>query len=532
MNKIIIAMIFIMVFISSMFSLNSVYGEEVAERIIEIDRYGFVYVVDSLPVGEGVAEIGFPREYLQNLVDYYSPNAKVEMRLESEIFWLRVSSDHPSKNIKLITVFGDLLKRSGTETFMLDFSLNPLTREDLKKINLRIVLPNGSIIDKISPETIKIREDGISALGELSIDTSKVNNLKVEFKVGEISLIKPLTIYLHLDLSSNQAEYTIKLNLRDGKTLGGFDFILPNGSKLIETKDLLRKLSNSYDESLGRLHISFGGDLNVGESQTVIIKFNPPENTLYKIGEDRITIYPRLPFNLSTPDFRVSIILPSMEYTSSDPEPIEIKRVYPEKTLLTFTLGIVSPLTEDLKNFEIMVKRIPSVFSFIQYMLGASIIILIIGILTYSLRPAVKPLLKDYGEKARKLIEEVEGLIGSCRVIGDLIDSRKIFDKGYVRPRLLEVRSDVSKRISRITSISLDLKKANPEIVDIVDSLVQTSKIIERSVEDLWAQTHKYLTGSIGRKIFTTQVEDNYKTILKNSEKAVRELEALRKMIT
>lgn len=532
MKKILVTIIFIMILFMYTSHPNIVLGEKEAERIIEIDRYGFIYVIDTLPALGGSIEIGFPRELLRNLVDYYSPDGRVEMNIEDEAFWFRVYSNQSSYSMKLITIFGDLLGKSGADSFSLEFPLNPLTREDLKQIKLRMFLPDWSNISEVYPEAIKIGGDGVTAVGELSLDTTKVNNLQMEFNIGEISSIRPVNIHLKLDLSSNQAEYMVKLNLRDGRTIDGFDFILLNGSRLIETEDLLRKLSNSYDENSGRLRVYFGRVLNVGESQTVIIRFNPPENTFYSLGEDSIIVYPHLPFNISTPDYRVNVILPSMEYISSNIEPIEVKRIYPEKTSITFTLGMLSPLTEDTKSFKIEVKRTLSLSSFIPYVLGASLTIFIVGILVYSLRPVFKPPLREYEEKARKLIEDVEGLIRSCNLVGDLITSRKILDKGYVRPRILEIRNDVSKYISRISSISIDLKKTVPEASDKIDILTNTSKMIEQSIEQLWMMVHKYLSGSMGRKVFDKQVEDVYKNILKNSEKMVRELEALRRSLT
>jgi len=506
--------------------------EPALERLIEVDRHGFLYVIDNIPLNDGYVEVGFPRQLLSSLVDYYTLDGSIELKIEGQVFWLKVSPKQSSSSVKLITIFGDLVKRSGTETFKVEFPANPVTRENLENINLRIILPEGSNISKILPSTFEIGENNLEAQGTLSIDTTQVHNLQLEFAVGEISLLKPIYTYLTLDLSTKQAEYNVKLTLRDGNTIDSFYFNLPNGSRVLETRDYLKKLSNSYDEQTGKLRVSFDRTLKAGESQTIIIKFEPPENFFYKVGEESLSVSPYLPFNLSTPDYRVSIILPSMEYVSSSLDPIEVKKIYPEKTLLTFSLGTASPLTMDFKKLDVIVRPVPSMFSFIPYMLGLSIIVLIIGVLTHSLKPAFKPSLKEYEEKARKLIDEVEGLVSSCRVIAELVTSKKILDKGYVRPRILEVRNDVARHVSRIASFSVDLKKTYPDTVDKIDSLIVTSRMIQESIEHLWTQTHRYLTGSIAKTLFTKQVEEDYRNITKYLDRLVKEGESLRKLLS
>lgn len=507
-------------------------NEHALERLIEVDRYGFLYVIDNIPLDGGYAEVGFPKQLLSNLVDYYALDGSIELKVEEQIFWLKVSPRQSSSSVKLTTTFGDLVKRSGAENFRIEFPANPVTRKNLENVNVRIILPEGSNISKISPSTIEVKENNIEAQGMLSIDTTQVHNLQLEFAVGEISLLKPIYTYLTLDLSTKQAEYNVKLTLRDGKTIDSFHFNLPNGSRVLETRDHLKKLSNSYDEQTGKLRVSLDRKLNVGESQTIIIRFEPPENFFYKIEEGSILISPYLPFNLSTPDYRVSVILPSMEYVSSSLDPIEVKKIYPEKTLLTFSLGVASPPTIDLRKLNVIVKHAPSMFSLIPYMLGVSIIVMIFSVLAYSLKPVFKPSLKEYEERARKLIDEVEGLASSCRVIGELVTSKKILDKGYVRPRILGVRNDVARHVSRIASYSVDLKKAYPEAVDRIDSLMVTSRMIQESIEHLWTQIHRYLTGAIAKTLFTRQVEEDYKSILKHLDKLVKEGELLRKTLS
>ena len=507
-------------------------NEHALERLIEVDRYGFLYVIDNIPLDGGYAEVGFPKQLLSNLIEYYTFDGSIELKIEGQIFWLKVSPRQSSSSVKLITIFGDLVKRSGAENFKIEFPANPVTRKDLENVNVRIIVPEGSNISKISPSTIEVKENNIEALGMLSTDTTQVHNLQLEFAVGEVSLLKPVYTYLTLDLSTKQAEYNVKLTLRDGKTIDSFYFNLPNGSKVLETRDHLKKLSSSYDEQTGKLRVSLDRKLNVGESQTIIIRFKPPENFFYKIEEGSILISPYLPFNLSTPDCRVSVVLPSMEYVSSSLDPIEVKKIYPEKTLLTFSLGVASPLTIDLKKLNVIVKPLPSIFSFIPYMLGVSMIVMIFGVLAYSLKPVFKPSLKEYEERARKLIDEVEELVSSCRVLGELITSKKILDKGYVRPRILGIRNDVARHVSKIASYSVDLKKAYPEAVGSIDSLMVTSKMIQESIEHLWTQTHRYLTGVIAKALFNRQVEENYKSLLKYLDKLVKEGELLRKVLS
>ncbi|MEM3619822.1 MAG: hypothetical protein QXP92_04920 [Nitrososphaerota archaeon] len=527
-------LLLIMILVISLFSAFycGVMGEEVVERLIEVDKYGFVYVVDKIPVKNGYIEVGFPRVYLVNLVDYYSPDGSIELKVEDQVFWLKVTSVSPSTSIRLISIFGDLPDRSGEETFKIRFPANPLTRENLEKVNVKIVLPEESNITKISPKTVKVSEKSTEAYGEISGDTTQALDIDLEFEIGKISLVKPAVTYLTLDLSTRQAEYTVKLSLRDGKTIDSFYFNLPNGSRLLEVRDYLKKLSNSYDENTGKLRVSFDRTLRIGESQTVIIRFEPPADFFYKVSGNAMTVSSYLPFNLSVQDYRVSIVLPSMEYVSSDLEPIEIKKIYPEKTLLTFYLGIVSPLNVESKKFNVVIERVPSLFSLIPYILGISIIVLVIGTIMYSQKTIFKPSLKEYEETAKKLLEEVDGLMATCKAIGELIDAKKILDKGYVRPRILEIRNSVARYVGRIASHSVDLKKTYPDIAEKIDSLTTTSRLILEAVEYLWTQTHRYLTGSIAKPLFIKQAEEKNKEILKYLDKLVSDVESLKKATT
>lgn len=505
--------------------------ELVLERLIEIDKYGFVYVVDRIPVKDEHLEVGFPRQLLTSLVDYYTPDGEIELEIENQAFWLKITPTQPSSSVKLVTIFGDLVKRSGAETFKIEFPLNPITRKNFENIDVKIILPYQSNISKVLPTTMEVSMNNREASGRLSMDTTQIQNLQLEFDVGEISILKPLHTDLTLDLSSREAEYNIKLSLIDGKTINGFSFKLHNGSRLLETRDQLKKLSSNYDENTGVLRVSFDRTLNVGESQTVIIKFKPPEGFFNFEGE-HLLIPLHLPFNLSTPDYRVNIILPSMEYASSNVEPIQVKKVYPEKTYLTFHLGIVSPLTIEHKILDVTVKRGTGIFSLIPVILGASSIVLTAGVLTHFLRPVLKPPVKRYEEKALKLVEEVEGLISSCNIIGELIASKKIVDKGHIRQRMLEVRNNITRYMNRITGYSMDLRKTYPELEKRLESLTDISRKISGSVEQLWTRTYKYLAGSTGKKLFAKQVEEIYKDILKQLDALSNELEILRKELS
>ncbi len=515
---------------SSSFFLVDAEEKAVLERLIEVDRYGFIYVVDTVPVEAGYVEVGFPRQLLPSLVDYYTPNGNIELKIEDQIFWLKITPTQAATSVRLTTIFGDMLKRSSAETFKVEFSLNPITRKNLEILDIKIILPERSNISKVSPKAIKVNENNIEASGRLSIDTTQIQNLELEFNIGEISIVKPLYTYLTLDLSSNEAEYNIKLSLIDGNTINSFSLNLPNGSSVLETRDQLRKLSSSYDEKKSILRVSFDRSLNVGESQTVIIRFKPPDG-FFKLEGDRLSISPYLPFNLSTPDYRIRMILPSIEYVSSNIEPVQVKKIYPEKTYLTFYLGIVSPLTFEEKTLEVTVKQTPNIFSFIPIMLGVSSIIFFAGVLIYFLRPVFKPSIKEHEEKAFKLIGEVEELISSCNIVSELIASKKILDKGYVRERMLEVRNNIARNVGRIMSYSTDLRKTYPELEKSIESLTEFSRRVNESAEQLWTQTHRYLTGSIGKTLFTKQVDETYKNILKNLDILTKELEHLRKSL-
>lgn len=508
-----------------------IYGDEqIAARLIEIDKYGFVYVVDTVPRTGDSTDIGFPRHLLTNLVDYYSPDGEVELVVEREYFWLRVHAS-AGANITLKTIFGDVIRRGMEDTFTLNFPLNPLTREDLGRIYARVILPRGCDVREASPEFLEVRKDGREALGSGEVDTTTFNPLTVTYGMGDMRLLKPTTVELNLDLASGEAEYRVRFSLRGGRDLDGIGFTLPPGSELIETRDQLRRISRSYEEESGRLHVTFGQSLELGEAQTVIIRFKPPEGSIYELEDGVLTVHPLLPMNLSTPFYRLTVTVAAAEYLGSEPQPAELIRLYPERLRLAYNLGILSPLTAEERSIRVELKPVASRFAALPYLWGLALAVLVVGAVLSVSKLRITARVAEEEKKLGELVEEAEGVFAACQRIADLIATKRILDKGYIRPRLLELRSSVRRHGGRVAHLSAELRKLLPELSGPISSAAEASREIERDVESLWSRTHRYLTGSMGRSAFSKQAEEHYKRIREHHRRLSDALEKLRQKL-
>ena len=529
-NTLIIILMFLVV-ISAVYEGSVVHAEESLERLIEIDRYGFTYVVDrvSIPDSRDYVEIGFPKNLIQNLVDFYSPSGKLELIIEDQFFWIKVSGK--GGEIILKTIFGDMLQLADVDNFKLTFPLNPVTREDLGGVKVTLTVPSGSSIVRFSSRDLEIGEEKMNISGTVSLDTTKTQNLEVVFSKGSMSLLRiPLT-QVKLDLESGEVEYVVKMNLREGSTLDSFTFNLPEGSKFIEARDQLRKLQANFNGENNELRVSFDRVLQISEIQTISVRFKPPAETFYKLENSKLTIKPILLFNLSTPSYELIVVLRSMEYISSNLEPYRIVKEYPEKTLLYFNLGITSPLTISQRIIEIDVKQFFSFYSAAPYLAASSLIILIIGILLYRTTLVVKPLPTEQLEKIKKFIELTETMLSLYMILEELISSRKILERSYIRTRLLEIKNSTSRNMLKILSLSTDIKKTTSIDVSRIDKIVGGLRDFEKMVENMWSLCQKYLSGSVGKATYLDSIEKMQNEFRKNVKEISEEIEILKKTL-
>lgn len=502
-----------------------------ARRLIEVDEYGFVYVVDDVPAADGSAEIGFPRELLTQLVDYSSPNGEPELVVLGDIFILRVKAG-PDGRAKLTTLFGDLITRSGEDAFRLQFPLNPIMLgSQVTNLGLKVILPEGCEPQEF-PDFLEAGEDGRSLSGLMQVNASSPQTFTVDFLTGDMRLLKAYVMELSVNPASREAEFTVKLRMNDGEPMNGLALNLPPGSKLIEVKDPLRRLSNSYDEETGRLHVTFHQELTAGTSKSLTVKFRPPEGSVYQMKDGLLTVKPLLPINFSAHTYILSIELEATKYLSSEPEPSELVRTYPEKLRLTYYLGIVSPLSVDAREVRLRLEMRQSRFSALPPLWGVAVAVFALGLFVSAVKLRIRRTVTEEEKRLRDFVESADAVFAACQRIADLISTQRILDKGYVRPRLLELRSSIRKHAGRAAHLASQLRREFPKLSEPIDAASKAAQKIERETETLWTQTHRYLTGSTSKSTFSKQAEEHYKKIKESHRDLSEALEKLRQKLS
>ncbi|MEM2519915.1 MAG: hypothetical protein QXM66_05740, partial [Nitrososphaerota archaeon] len=161
----------------------------------------------------------------------------------------------------------------------------------------------------------------------------------------------------------------------------------------------------------------------------------------------------------------------------------------------------------------------------------SSLIILIIGILLYRTTLVVKPLPTEQLEKIKKFIELTETMLSSYMILEELISSRKILERSYIRTRLLEIKNSTSRNMLKILSLSTDIKKTTSIDVSRIDKIVGGLRDFEKMVENMWSLCQKYLSGSVGKATYLDSIEKMQNEFRKNVKEISEEIEILKKTL-
>ena len=489
-----------------------------AKRIVEVNRYGLVYVYDEVPRTGDLTKISFPREMLAKLVNYRSPeDPNPGLKTDKDVFSIIVHS-RSGELVHLVTIFRDVIEWDAVNArFMLRTSLNPILDKKVGEFSIIVKLPSDAKPSQISPSYISEKKGGILSGNTSRIDLTekRPQTLSIDFTSKELNL---------LDITDVDAEYSlpdgfVKLEFRFRNIGGGgvsrISFKLRANCSDIGAEDHLGKLSSSYLHEARSLDVILRQRIRVGERGSVSIYFKLPANNPYvKASDNRFRISPILPINMTVRRYHVKLLLKSMEFISSDPEPVELVRIYPESIKLTYSFDHIDPF--NVKNSTIVLDYKPffSIFGLMAYIWVGAIAAVVLAAVTciYLKRP--RTALSKVDLSVRRLIEEADSLTASYQDLTSLITSGRIVEKGYVRPRILDLRASIRRHGDKISAIASDLMKTSPELRDLMTNTRSSVRKLQQSVEELWVTVHRYLSGRIGKSAFEKRVNRHY-TLLK-----------------
>jgi len=488
-----------------------------AKRIVEVNQYGLVYVYDEVPRTGGLTKISFPREMLANLVNYRSPeDPNPELKEDRDVFSIIVHS-RSGDFVHLVTIFRDVVRWDAMNArFMLRMSLNPILDEKVGEFSIIVKLPSDAKPSRISPNYISEKKEGILSGNTSRIDLTerRPQTLSIDFTSDKLNL---------LDITDVDAEYSlpdgfVKLGFRfrnvGGKGLSRISFKLPANCSDIRAEDQLGKLLSSYYPKVRSLDVTLRQQVGVGERGSVSIYFKlPADNPYVKVSDNKFRVSPILPINTTVRRYGVKLLLRSMEFVSSDPEPVELVRVYPESIKLTYIFDHMDPFNAENSTIILEYKPLFSIFGFMPYIWVGAILAVALAAVTciYLKRPRIA--LSKVDLSMRRLVEEADSLTASYQDLTSLITSGRIVEKGYVRPRILDLRASIRRHGDKISAIASDLMKSSPELRDLMASLRNSVRRLEQSVEELWVMVHRYLSGRIGRSAFEKRVDRHYKLL-------------------
>ena len=164
-----------------------------------------------------------------------------------------------------------------------------------------------------------------------------------------------------------------------------------------------------------------------------------------KVSDNKFRVSPILPINTTVRRYRVKLLLRSMEFVSSDPEPVELVRVYPESIELTYIFDHIDPFNAENSTIILEYKPLFSIFGFMPYIWVGAILAVALAAVTciYLKRPRIA--LSKVDLSMRRLVEEADSLTASYQDLTSLITSGRIVEKGYVRPRILDLRASIRR---------------------------------------------------------------------------------------
>lgn len=506
-----------------------------AERVIEVNQYGLVYVYDEVPRAGGLTRISFPEDLLPNLVDYRSPeDPNPELKVGRDAFSIVIHSSG-GDFVHLITIFRNVIGwNEANNAFMFRISLNPILDEKVGEFSITVKLPSDAKLNRISPNYISEKEKGILRGKTSKIDLTKKppQTLSIDFMSNKLNILEIIDADTEYRLPDRSIKLKLRFWNRGGRDLSRISFKLPVDCSDVRAEDELGRLASNYDPEIGSLDINLRQEIRVGEYGSVSVYFKLPANNSYiEASDSRFKILLILPMNMTFRRYEVKILLKSMEFVSSNPEPVELIRVYPETIRLTYIFDHINPFNVQNSTIVLNYKPIFSIFGLMPYIwIGAIAIVILAGVTCIYLRRP-KPVLSKVDLSMKRLIEEADSLAASYQDLTSLITSGRIMEKGYVRPRILDFRASIRRHGDKILTIAADLMKTSPELRESMRDLRNSVRRLEQSIEELWVIIHRYLSGRIGRSAFEKRIDRHYKMLKKIYGEFAEAVEELREKL-
>ncbi len=508
-------------------------AQQIPKRTIELSPYGLVYVYDEVPsIGEKTV-LEFPKNLVKNLVNYVSPNdPEPEMKVGNETFSIIVHSK-PGETIRLTTVFRDVVLWSPyDQVFQLRMPIYPLVSGAGEKVfSLTVKLPSDSSISNVSPENLNQTKGGtLSATFEKTdLSGRDFKYFTVVFSSRFLKIIDITSAKMIIDPFSREADLALSLRSLGGKEVNKITFNLPAGSEILKTSDSVGEVSNGYDPERGELTVNLRQPIGAGQRVYVEVSFKFPEGaSVMEIEDGRLTVSPILPMNATAWTYDIELILRSVSPVSWSPEPYEVRREYPETSIMTYKFTHLDPL--NVKDAAVTVKfeRTFSAFSILPY----ALVIAIFAIGSVAALYIKKPERKAAEEKpTRDLTDEAQGLISAYQTVVDLIRSGKIFEKGRARSTILEARAEARRSAERLRRAGRDVRKTSPEMSSELERLERSAGKLERALERAWDLAYPYFSGSLSKKRFRARLDEYYEELKKAYGEFADSLEEFRKKI-
>ncbi len=516
--------------IISLFPLALPQPTQQVSRIIEVNEYGLLYVSDTVPRNGDITEISFPRELVKFMVNYRSAeDPEPELIVSGDLFTIRVRSDS-GEVVHLITIFRDVIERNPDGSFTLSFPITPILAEGGGTLKLRVILPRGSTIMEKSPEFLKEVEGEQGVLEaerkDLDFADKSPQSLMINFRSGDLKLLDITEATLRVDLT--EEEISLKLRIRNlgGSALNSLTMYLPEASRVIEVRDPLGRIRGNFNLDKKTLTVNLREGIDEGEAGSIEVIFKPEISI--EAGGGSLNIGLILPLNLTIRVYNVEAVLNSVELISTEPEVDKLERVYPETLVLGFTFTHIDPFNYRDFQAKIDYRKSFSRFAILPYLWAAAIIIAVGSIVSVYVRRGRPEVVGPGGE----LLREADSLSADYLSAADLITSQKILDKGFIRPRILELRSDVKKRVGKLIALVGDVRKAMPGMEEKLRELADSARKLEEEVDSLWIATHSYLTGRMGRSAFRRVAEDHLRRMREAHRRFTETLEDLRSRLS
>ena len=513
--------------------LNPVLGKQYSKRIIEVNALGLVYIYDEVPSTGDKTVIQFPKNLVKNLVNYASTDdPEPELEVGNSTFSIIIDSK-PGQTVHLVTVFRGIVSWNPSQrNFELKVPLNPIISIKEKiPFSIEVRVPGNA--SSVSPAYLKQVSTGIlsGSIDEMDLSKKDVEEVSVTFTSQTLRIIDITSTKLVAEPFEKKMELDLKIQHLGGGDASQITLRLPINSYNIEARDHLGKISSSYDAKTSQVRITFRQALKFGESTYLSIRFKIPENSSIISFEDgAVTINPFLPLNTTSWSYEVQIILRKVEPESWTPEPDEFYRQYPDKSIIVYRFSHIDPINIGEKAINIKVKTLFAVSTTLPY-LAIIAIIGIVGSITAVYVKEIKIAPRREKGPVQRLLDEGEFLTPVYQGLTELITSGRIFERGYSRKNLLEIRSNARRHAEKLVRSAKELLKTQPEISKELTDLENAVREFQKAVERAWDITYPYLSGSLSKKKLSERLDKYHDELKRSYNRVIDRLEAVRKRL-